>query len=112
LLGRDAAAVLSEDTRRRAREILESDREMEERRDQMIVLSTGSDPARDPQCELLIKKLGQGFLKAPVAESDGRHAQPEATFPAGEPLPIDRARVIPSSSGVKDFCQFGSQNRG
>jgi predicted nucleotidyltransferase len=65
LLGRDAAAVLSEDTRRRAREILESDREMEELRGQMIVLSTGSDPARDLQCELLIKKLLQGFLQAP-----------------------------------------------
>ena len=65
LLGRDAAAVISEDTRRRAREILGSDREMEELTNQIIVVSARNDAEHARRCELLVSKLREGFLQAP-----------------------------------------------
>jgi predicted nucleotidyltransferase len=65
LLGGDAAAVISADTRRRVRDILESDREMEELTNQIIVVSARNDPEHAGRCELLVSKLRQGFLQAP-----------------------------------------------
>jgi predicted nucleotidyltransferase len=64
LLGRDAAAVISADTRGRVRDILASDRQMEELTNQIIVVSARSGPEHARQCELLVKKLRQGFLQA------------------------------------------------
>ena len=65
LLGQDAAAVISADTRKRVRDILESDREMEELTNQIIVVSARNDPEHARRCELLVSKLRQGFLQAP-----------------------------------------------
>lgn len=64
LLGRDAAAVISADTKGRVRDILASDRQMEELTNQIIVVSARSGPEHARQCELLVKKLRQGFLQA------------------------------------------------
>jgi hypothetical protein len=64
LIGRDAAGVISEDTRKRPREILESDPRMEELTNQIIVSSARSDPEHVRRCELLVSKLGDGFLLA------------------------------------------------
>jgi predicted nucleotidyltransferase len=63
LLGGDAAAVVSADTRRRVRDILESDREMDDLTNQIIGGSAGNDPEHVRRCELLVKKLRQGFLQ-------------------------------------------------
>jgi predicted nucleotidyltransferase len=68
LLGNDAAAVVSADTRRRVRDILESDREMGELTNQIIMLSARKDPEHLRRCELLVSKLRQGFLQVPEAE--------------------------------------------
>jgi predicted nucleotidyltransferase len=65
LLGRDAAAVVSEDTRRRAREILGSDREMKELTNQIIVVSARNDSEHARRCELFVSKLREGFSQAP-----------------------------------------------
>jgi predicted nucleotidyltransferase len=65
LLGQDAAAVISADTRRRVRDILESDREMEELTNQIMVVSARNDAEHARRCELLVNKLRQGFLEAP-----------------------------------------------
>jgi predicted nucleotidyltransferase len=64
LLGRDAAAVISADTRGRVRDILASDGQMEELTNQIIVVSARSGPEHARQCELLVKKMRQGFLQA------------------------------------------------
>jgi predicted nucleotidyltransferase len=64
LLGEDAAAVISADTRGRVRDILESDPQMEELTNQIIVVSARNDPEHARRCELLVKKLRQGFLQA------------------------------------------------
>lgn len=64
LIGRDAAGVISEDTRKRARDILESDPQMEELTNQIIVSSVRNDPEHVRRCELLVSKLREGFLKA------------------------------------------------
>jgi predicted nucleotidyltransferase len=64
LLGGDAAAVISVDTRRRVWDILESDREMEEFTNQIIVVSARNDPEHARRCELLVSKLRQGLLQA------------------------------------------------
>lgn len=64
LLGRDAAAVISDDTRRRAWEILGSDREMEELTNQIIAVSARNDAEHARRCELLVIKLREGFLQA------------------------------------------------
>ena len=64
LLGGDAAAVISADTRERVRDILASDRQMEELTNQIIVVSARNDPEHARRCDLLVKKLRQGFLQA------------------------------------------------
>jgi predicted nucleotidyltransferase len=64
LLGWDAAAVISADTRGRVRDILASDRQMEELTNQIIVVSARNDPEHARRCEILMKKLRQGFLQA------------------------------------------------
>jgi predicted nucleotidyltransferase len=68
LLGNDAAAVVSADTRRRVRDILASDREMGDLTNQIIMLSARKDPEHLRRCELLVSKLRQGFLQVPEAE--------------------------------------------
>jgi predicted nucleotidyltransferase len=64
LIGRDAAGVIAEDTRRRVRDILESDLLMEELTNQIIVSSTRSDPEHFSSCELLVRRLRDGFMRA------------------------------------------------
>lgn len=64
LIGRDAAGVISEDTKKRTRDILESDAQMEELTNQIIVSSVRSDPEHFRRCELLVSKLREGFLEA------------------------------------------------
>jgi predicted nucleotidyltransferase len=64
LLGGDAAAVISAHTRERVRDILASDRQMEELTNQIIVVSARNDPEHARRCDLLVKKLRQGFLQA------------------------------------------------
>ncbi len=61
LIGRDAASLISEDTRKRAGEILESDLLMEELTNQIIVSSARNYPEYVRRCELLISKLREGF---------------------------------------------------
>ena len=63
LIGRDAAGVISEDTKKRVGGILESDSQMEELTNQMIVSTAPSHPEHARRCELLIGKLRQGFLE-------------------------------------------------
>jgi len=65
LLGGDAAVVVSADTRRRVRDILESDREMEDLTNQIIMVSARHNPEHVRRCELLVSKLRQGFLQVP-----------------------------------------------
>jgi predicted nucleotidyltransferase len=65
LLGGDAAAAVSEDTKRRARDILGSDREMEELTNQIVVVSTRTDLDHVRRCELLVSKMREGFLQTP-----------------------------------------------
>ena len=64
LLGGDAAAVISADTRARVTDILASDRQMEELTNQIIVVSARNDPEHARRCDLLVKKFRQGFLQA------------------------------------------------
>lgn len=63
LIGRDAARVVSADTQKRAREILESDAQMEELTNQIIVSSARNDPEHVRRCEVLIRNLREGFLQ-------------------------------------------------
>jgi len=65
LLGGDAAVVVSADTRRRVRDILESDREMEDLTNHIIMVSARHNPKHVRRCELLVSKLRQGFLQVP-----------------------------------------------
>jgi predicted nucleotidyltransferase len=62
LIARDAARVVSADTHKRLREILESDALMEELTNQIIVSSPRNDPEHVRRCEMLIRKLREGFL--------------------------------------------------
>ena len=64
LIARDAARVVSEDTQKRLRDILESDALMEELTNQIIVSSLRNDPEHVRKCEMLIRKLREGFLQA------------------------------------------------
>jgi len=64
LIARDAARMVSADTQKRLREILESDALMEELTNQMIVSSPRNDPEHVRRCEMLIRKLREGFLRA------------------------------------------------
>jgi predicted nucleotidyltransferase len=62
LIGRDAASVISEDTRKRVRDILESELLMEELTNQIIGSSIRNDPEHVRRCESLVSKLREGFL--------------------------------------------------
>ena len=62
LLGLDAANSISESTREQLSEILNSGDRMSELTDQLIASSSALDRSTAPQCELLIRKLRQGFL--------------------------------------------------
>jgi predicted nucleotidyltransferase len=62
LIARDAARVVSEDTRTRVREILESDALMEDLTNQIILLSARNDVAHVSRCEMLIRTFREGFL--------------------------------------------------
>jgi predicted nucleotidyltransferase len=64
LIARDAARAVSTDTRKRLREILESDALMEELTNQIVVSSSRNDPEHVRGCEMLIRKLREGFLQA------------------------------------------------
>jgi predicted nucleotidyltransferase len=64
LIGRDAARVISPDTRNRVRAILESEPRMAELTNQIIVLSVRSDAIQIRRCESLVSKLRHGFLGA------------------------------------------------
>jgi len=64
LVGRDAARVISPDTRSRARAILESEALMTELVNQIVVLSVRSDSEHIRRCEMLVSKLREGFLGA------------------------------------------------
>jgi len=63
LIGRDAARVVSEDTQKRAREILESDAQMEELTNQIIVSSARNGAEHVRRCEMLIRNFREGFLQ-------------------------------------------------
>ena len=62
LLGLDASRCISDSTREQLAEILTSDRQMTQLTNQMIASSRGLDRDTAPQCELLVRKLRQGFL--------------------------------------------------
>lgn len=62
LIAHDAARVVSADTQKRLREILESDGLMEELTNQIIVSSPRNDPEHVRRCEMLIQNLREGFL--------------------------------------------------
>jgi predicted nucleotidyltransferase len=64
LIGRDAAGVISEDTRKRARETLESDPRMEELTNQIVVSSARNNPEHVRKCELLVSRFRDAFLEA------------------------------------------------
>ena len=64
LIARDAARLVSADTQNRLREILESDALMEELTNQIIVSSSRNDREHVRKCEMLIRKLREGFLHA------------------------------------------------
>jgi predicted nucleotidyltransferase len=64
LIARDAARLVSADTGKRLREILESDALMEELTNQIIVSSPRNDSEHVRRCEMLIRKLREGFLPA------------------------------------------------
>jgi predicted nucleotidyltransferase len=64
LIARDAARVVSADTQKRLREILESDALMEELTNQIIVSSGLNDPEHVRSCEALVSKMREGFLQA------------------------------------------------
>lgn len=63
LLGSDAARVISQDTRNRARAILKSDSQMKELTNEIIGSSGRSDSEHFRRCELLVGKLRDGFLE-------------------------------------------------
>jgi predicted nucleotidyltransferase len=64
LIARDAARVVSQDTKRRTQEILASGALMEELTNQIIVSSARNDPEHIQRCESLVRKLCEGFLQA------------------------------------------------
>jgi predicted nucleotidyltransferase len=57
LIARDAATAISDDTRKRLREILESDSLMEELTNQIIVSSGRNDAEQVRRCEALVDKM-------------------------------------------------------
>jgi predicted nucleotidyltransferase len=64
LLARDAARVISLDTQKHLREILQSDALMEELTNQIILSSPRNDPEHVRRCEMLIRNLREGVLSA------------------------------------------------
>lgn len=64
LIARDAARMISADTQKRLREILESDALMEELTNQIIISSGLNDPEHVRSCEALVGKMRKGFLQA------------------------------------------------
>lgn len=64
LIGRDVAHVVSAETRHRVREVLESDRQMLELTNQVIVFSGRTDSQHVHRCEMLVIKMREGFLQA------------------------------------------------
>jgi predicted nucleotidyltransferase len=64
LLGLDVANCVSGSTRKELEQILKSDEQMSQLTDQMIALSSGVDGSIATECELLIRKLWQGFFRA------------------------------------------------
>ena len=62
LLGLDTANLISITARQPLSEILNSDDQMSELTDQMIATISSLDRNTAPQCELLIRKLRQGFF--------------------------------------------------
>ena len=64
LIGRDVAQVVLPETRRRIREVLESDQQMLELTNQVIVFSGRTDAQHVHRCEMLVTRMRQGFLQA------------------------------------------------
>jgi predicted nucleotidyltransferase len=64
LIGRDAALVISPDTRNRVRDILQSEPLMAELTNQIILLSVRNDSEYIRRQESLVSKLRHGFLSA------------------------------------------------
>jgi predicted nucleotidyltransferase len=62
LLARDAARVVSKNTRQHARKILESDPKMEELTNQLAGISPHTDLEHLKRCERLIRNLRKGFI--------------------------------------------------
>ena len=63
LLGHDAAGAIAEDAKKYALKILESDDQMKELTNQVIVASGRNDEGQVRRCELLVAKFREGFLK-------------------------------------------------
>jgi predicted nucleotidyltransferase len=63
LLGIDVARCVSDAIREQLAKILESDDQMSQLTDQMIATSSGLDLDITAECELLVKKLRQGFFR-------------------------------------------------
>lgn len=61
LIARDAVRTVSADTRKRLREIVESDALMEELANQIIVSSGRNDPEQVRKCEALLGKMRTEF---------------------------------------------------
>jgi len=64
LLGRDAASGISEEAKKQVRGILDSERQIEELTNQIIVSSARNDDENVRRCELLVTKFREGFLQA------------------------------------------------
>jgi len=64
LIARDAARVISVDTQKRLRGILESDALMEELTNQIIVSSGRNDSEHVRRCETLIQQMRESFLES------------------------------------------------
>jgi predicted nucleotidyltransferase len=61
LIGHDAAHMVSEDAQRRAREILESEPQMEALITKLSAFRRANDPERVCRCETLIRNFRAGF---------------------------------------------------
>ncbi|HSB75521.1 MAG TPA: nucleotidyl transferase AbiEii/AbiGii toxin family protein [Terriglobales bacterium] len=64
LLGRDAARLVSPETRRKAEDILSSPQQMRELTNQIISASRHHDAGQARRCELLLSKMTAAFLDA------------------------------------------------
>jgi hypothetical protein len=68
--------AVSADTRRRVRDILESDREMEDLTNQIIMVSARNDPEHVRRCELLVSKLRPGLYAGALGGDSARLTRP------------------------------------